>query len=87
LILKIILSIFLKNQGMNRQLMTIGEAATYLGISVSHLYKMCSMRSIDFYKIGKSNKFLIADLNEFISKNKISKKKESMVKLKLSIKI
>jgi excisionase family DNA binding protein len=87
LTLKIILSIFLKNQGMNRQLMTIGEAATYLGISVSHLYKMCSMRSIDFYKIGKSNKFLIADLNEFISKNKISKKKESMVKLKLSIKI
>jgi len=87
LTLKIILSIFLKNQGMNRQLMTIGEAATYLGISVSHLYKMCSMRSIDFYKIGRSNKFLIADLNEFISKNKISKKKESMVKLKLSIKI
>ncbi|MBT3872144.1 MAG: helix-turn-helix domain-containing protein [Flavobacteriaceae bacterium] len=72
---------------MNRQLMTIGEAATYLGISVSHLYKMCSIRSIDFYKIGRSNKFLIADLNEFISKNKISKKKESMVKLKLSIKI
>jgi|TARA_B110000503_G_scaffold14939_1_gene20562 excisionase family DNA binding protein len=87
LTLKIILSIFLKNQGMNRQLMTIGEAATYLGISVSHLYKMCSIRSIDFYKIGRSNKFLIADLNEFISKNKISKKKESMVKLKLSIKI
>jgi hypothetical protein len=26
-------------------------------------------------------------INEFISKNKISKKKESMVKLKLSIKI
>ena len=72
---------------MNRQLMTIGEAATYLGIYVSHLYKMCSIRSIDFYKIGRSNKFLIADLNEFISKNKISKKKESMVKLKLSIKI
>jgi len=45
------------------------------------------MSSIDFYKIGRSNKFLIADLNEFISKNKISKKKESMVKLKLSIKI
>ena len=72
---------------MDKRLMTIGEAATHLGISVSHLYKMCSMRSIDFYKIGKSNKFLIADLNEFISKNKISKKKESMVKLKLSIKI
>ena len=33
---------------MNRQLMTIGEAATYLGISVSHLYKMCSIRSIDY---------------------------------------
>ena len=72
---------------MDKRLMTIGEAATHLGISVSHLYKMCSMRSIDFYKIGKSNKFLIADLNEFISKNKISKKEESMVKLKLSIKV
>jgi|TARA_B110000879_G_scaffold179654_1_gene235742 excisionase family DNA binding protein len=72
---------------MNKRLMTIGEAATYLGISVSHLYKICSFRNIDFYKIGKYNKFYADDLDEFISKNKIGQKKESMVKLKLSIKI
>jgi excisionase family DNA binding protein len=85
--LKIILFIFFTNQVMSRRLRTIREAATYLGISVSHLYKICSFRNIDFYKIGKYNKFYADDLDEFISKNKIGQKKESMVKLKLSIKI
>jgi len=72
---------------MNKRLMTIGEAATYLGVSVSHLYKMCSIRSIEFYKIGRYNKFLVEDLNEFISKNKITKKKESNFNLKPFIKL
>lgn len=67
--------------------MTIVEAATHLGISVSHLYKMCSIRSIEFYKIGRYNKFLVEDLNEFISKSKITKKKESNFNLKPFIKI
>jgi excisionase family DNA binding protein len=72
---------------MNKRLMTIVEAATHLGISVSHLYKMCSIRSIEFYKIGRYNKFLVEDLNEFISKSKITKKKESNFNLKPFIKI
>jgi len=72
---------------MNKRLMTIGEAATYLGVSVSHLYKMCSLRNIDFHKIGRYNKFLVEDLNEFISKNKITKKKESNFNLKPFIKL
>ena len=63
---------------MNERLITIGEAATYLGISVSYLYKMCSLRNIYFHKIGKYNKFYADDLDEFISKNKISKKKEQI---------
>ena len=72
---------------MNKRLMTIVEAATHLGISVSHLYKMCSIRSIEFYKIGRYNKFLVEDLNEFISKSKITKKKESNFNLKPFIKL
>jgi len=72
---------------MNKRLMTIGEAATYLGVSVSHLYKMCSLRNIDFHKIGRYNKFLAEDLDEFISKNKITKKKESNFNLKPFIKL
>jgi|TARA_B110000240_G_C13320441_1_gene376872 excisionase family DNA binding protein len=72
---------------MSRRLRTIREAATYLGISVSYLYNMCSLRNIDFQKVGKYNKFLADALDEFIAKNKISIKKELRVKLKLSIKI
>ena len=72
---------------MNKRLMTIVEAATHLGISVSHLYKMCSIRCIEFYKIGRYNKFLVEDLDEFILKNKITKKKESNFNLKPFIKL
>ena len=72
---------------MDKRLMTIGEAATHLGISVSHLYKMCSMRSIDFYKIGRSNKFLMEDLNNFIVKNKVFKETKSNNNLRPFVKL
>ena len=58
---------------MENKLLTISEAATYLGVSISYLYKMCAKRSIDFYKIGRSNKFLMEDLDDFIKKGKVSK--------------
>jgi excisionase family DNA binding protein len=72
---------------MDKRLMTIGETATHLGISVSHLYKMCSIRSIDFYKIGRSNKFLIEDLDDFIAKRKVVKQTKSNYNLRPFVKL
>ncbi len=59
---------------MDKRLMTIGEAATHLGIS-------------DFYKIGRSNKFLMDDLDDFITKCKVVKQTKSNNNLRPFVKL
>ena len=72
---------------MENKLLTISEAANYLGVSISYVYKMCSIRGIDFYKIGRSNKFLMEDLNNFIVKNKVFKESKSNYNLRPFMKL
>ena len=72
---------------MENKLLTISEAANYLGVSISYVYKMCSIRGIDFYKIGRSNKFLMEDLNNFIVKNKVVKQTKSNNNLRPFVKL
>jgi excisionase family DNA binding protein len=72
---------------MENKLLTISEAANYLGVSISYVYKMCSIRGIDFYKIGRSNKFLMEDLNNFIVKNKVFKESKSNYNLRPFVKL
>lgn len=61
---------------MKSPLKSIEEAANYVGLSESSLYKLCSNNKIDFYKIGRYNKFLIEDLDEFIQSKKVSKRSQ-----------
>jgi excisionase family DNA binding protein len=72
---------------MENKLLTISEAANYLGVSISYVYKMCSIRSIDFYKIGRSNKFLMDDLDDFITKCKVVKQTKSNNNLRPFVKL
>lgn len=53
------------------------EAAEYLGISVSHLYKLTAAGKIPHYKpTGKRIYFYVSDLNDFIRSGKVKTKEE-----------
>lgn len=56
-----------------KNVLTLDEAATYMGISKSHLYKMTMLGSIAFYKPrGKMNYFDRAELEKFLLQNRIT---------------
>jgi excisionase family DNA binding protein len=48
------------------KLMTIAEAADFLGVSVSTIYWLRRTRQIASYKIGKELRFSMAHLNEYL---------------------
>jgi excisionase family DNA binding protein len=54
-----------------RRLLTVREAAQYLGTTPSTLYGRVWRREIAFIKIGRSVRFDIRDLDELIEKAKI----------------
>ena len=54
-----------------RHLMSIQEAADYLGISLHTLYGWVNMKKLPYYKIGRFVKFDIKDLNVWIESQKI----------------
>ncbi|MBN8666120.1 MAG: helix-turn-helix domain-containing protein [Chitinophagales bacterium] len=47
------------------------DAAKYLCISQSKLYKMTHRREIKYYKVGRTNVFRKEDLDEFILANSV----------------
>jgi len=55
-----------------KQLMTIQEAALYLGLSVHTLYAWTSQRKIPFVKLGNRVRFDVEQLNRWIDKNRVS---------------
>jgi excisionase family DNA binding protein len=58
----------------------ISEAATYLCISESKLYKMTSVREVPHRKIGKTLRFKKSELDEFIEAEKKSVEKSAIEK-------
>lgn len=52
------------------QPLTLAQAAAYMGISKSHLYKMTSTNKITFYKPGKKIYFKKVDLNKYLFRNR-----------------
>ena len=54
---------------IERRLLNMEDAATYLGISKHTIYTMVSQRRIPVTKIGKLNKFDRLKLDAFIEKN------------------
>jgi excisionase family DNA binding protein len=47
------------------------EAAEYLRVSTSKLYKMTHRREIPFIKMGSKNIFSLDDLSEYILNNRV----------------
>jgi excisionase family DNA binding protein len=57
---------------LNAKPLTVKEAAEYLNISVSHLYKLTSEGKIKHYKpTGGRLYFFQGDLNDFIKSDKV----------------
>lgn len=50
--------------------LTTEEAANYLKITIGTLRNWTSNGRITFYKLGRSNRYLLSDLVEFLLKNK-----------------
>lgn len=60
-----------------KNVLTLEQAATYMGISKSCLYKMCMLGSIEFYKPrGKMNYFDRESLEKFMLQNRIAPAEE-----------
>lgn len=62
---------------MEKDILNFDEAAKYLGISKSMLYKMTAKRTICFYKpSGKLNYFKKEDLDNWLLSNRIAPQSE-----------
>jgi len=57
--------------GSERRLLTVREAATYLGTTPKTLYSMVWRKQIAFVKIGRSVRFDIRDLEAIIEQSKV----------------
>ena len=55
---------------MERRLMSISEAAEYLGVKKSTLYDWVSLRKIPFVKCGRLTKFDIKEIDRWIELKK-----------------
>lgn len=54
-----------ENKKIN-QWLTTREAAEYLRISAKHLFNLTSNGRVRYYKLGRSNRFLLRDLTELL---------------------
>lgn len=74
---------------MSSRLKTMDEAAEYLNIPKSSLYKLCSRNELLYRKIGRNNRFTIEDLEEFIQRQMVKKidKNEEITLRKVRIKL
>ncbi len=57
--------------GSERRLLTVKEAAAYLGTTPRTLYSMVWRKQIVFVKIGRSVRFDIRDLEAIIQQSKV----------------
>jgi excisionase family DNA binding protein len=58
------------------RLVSVGEAAKFLAVSVSTLYGWVWQRRISFVKLGRSVRFDMADLKRFVEENRIHARTE-----------
>ena len=57
---------------MNNTLLNVQEAASYLHIATSTLYRWVHQKKIKFVKVGSRVLFSQDDLNEFINNNTVN---------------
>jgi excisionase family DNA binding protein len=53
------------------KLLSVKEAAEFLGISIQTLYGWCCKRLIVFVKVGRRDMFRQEDLNEFVERRRV----------------
>ena len=58
---------------MERQFLSIREAAEYSSLSPRFLYKKCQDRELRFYKVGRRIVIKRKDLEEFITQDPIER--------------
>ena len=58
---------------MNNTLLNVQEAASYLHISISTLYRWVHQKKIKHAKIGSRVLFSTDDLKEFVNNNTVNK--------------
>ena len=54
-----------------KRLLSIGEIARHLGVSVSTIYSWVNQRKIRYVKVGRLVKFDLADIEAWISAHKM----------------
>ena len=59
------------SEAMERRLVDIRQAATYIGLSVHTLYTMVSQRRIPYVKVGRLTKFDVGLLDAWIKQNTV----------------
>ena len=62
------------------EIMNINQAAEYIGIAKSTMYKFTSCRMIPHFKQGKKIYFKKSELDEWITKNKVMTREEIEIK-------
>ncbi len=61
----------------NKEVLTSGEAAEYLGVSRSYIYKLTMRREIPHYKpMGKMCYFNRAELEQWLQRNRVATETE-----------
>ncbi|RYE40270.1 MAG: DNA-binding protein [Sphingobacteriales bacterium] len=58
------------------EILNVDEAAKYLSVTKSHIYKQTSQNEIPHYKRGKKIYFKRSELDEWLTKHRITTKEE-----------
>ena len=65
-----------------KKLLNINEASKYLGVTRGSLYQMVHRRNIPYVKIGKSLRFDIEKLDQYISERSVKVLRYNRIQLK-----
>lgn len=56
---------------MQNQYLTVEQAAKYLCVSTSKLYKMTHTRELKYHKVGRLNLFKVKDLEDYLESHSV----------------
>jgi len=61
----------LSNSGVGKRLLTVVEAAEYLGLSIYTVYKKARLRELPSVKVGRALRFDVEELDLYIKQHAI----------------
>ena len=61
----------LSNSGIGKRLLTVLEAAGYLGLQVDTVYKKARFRELPSVKVGRALRFVVKALERFVEQHTI----------------